>query len=672
MQETGSEEYKFATLTDRQYEVIDAMAEDPEEWVRQVLAAVERWSQEKVGHQVHLEAFRAKLTEDQRATTGKIDPFLLDKMIKASKHIDHQYAEDFLAGFPVSGVVDAKGTGTITEGGQLTHGRPAHGRVPVLDDLKSRCTEINERTIRMARSRIPRMRQNAKLAGDMWEKICLERSKGRISAPIEIEQFPMGEALLVDTFGVYEQHGIATEETLRVINNFKANEANGYAYMTEKLHYDGFPELKEAAARMSKKQKAGIDECLRMGKADFKSAFKTLPPSKGHRWLCFSLVYNPEKEKLQVVQLFTQAFGSLGGVVAWYRTAKVLQHILLELFHIPVFAYVDDFFWVSVSPSSQRDLAKFILDVFKAVVTRLLGWDLDPEKEDFGSEMVLLGVQIRMGAKSSYWSPSPIKADLWIEEFTQALDKDHMPPGLAAKFAGRVAFLNSKVFNRVGRAMVRPIIWRQHQSVGPFTISKRLRSSLTWFIAALTARFSREIPFQPPPGADSKLVLYSDAEGNGCAGAVAIKGDTRIFMRGQIPARVRRLLQARKTNICAYELLIAVASLVSFCPQLVRDSRVVHYVDSKSAISNILKGASPQPDLNWISGRLWFECGALIANYEVNYVKSSCNLADGPSRGDVSLLLSLGFEEVPFQFPSFRHGLSSWSKHPTESRRMLV
>ena len=57
MQETGSEEYKFATLTERQYEVIDAMAEDPEEWVRQVLAAVERWSQEKVGHQVHLEAF---------------------------------------------------------------------------------------------------------------------------------------------------------------------------------------------------------------------------------------------------------------------------------------------------------------------------------------------------------------------------------------------------------------------------------------------------------------------------------------------------------------------------------------------------------------------------------------------------------------------------------------
>ena len=107
---------------------------------------------------------------------------------------------------------------------------------------------------------------------------------------------------------------------------------------------------------------------LRLGKADFKSAFKTLPVASDQKWLCYSLVYNPEKQCLQVVQLWTQAFGSLGGVVAWYRTAKLIQKIMLELFHIVVFAYVDDFFWVMPDGSTDDiNLADFVLSAFKHV-----------------------------------------------------------------------------------------------------------------------------------------------------------------------------------------------------------------------------------------------------------------------------------------------------------------
>ena len=59
------------------------------------------------------------------------------------------------------------------------------------------------------------------------------------------------------------------------------------------------------------------DEPPEMGKADFKSAFKTLPPDESQSWLCYALVINPEVGKLQVVQLYTQALGSLGGDIAW-------------------------------------------------------------------------------------------------------------------------------------------------------------------------------------------------------------------------------------------------------------------------------------------------------------------------------------------------------------------
>ena len=103
---------------------------------------------------------------------------------------------------------------------------------------------------------------------------------------------------------------------------------------------------------------------LRVGKADFKSASKTLSAAGEKQWLCYSLAYNPELQRFQVIRLYTQAFGSLGGVVAWYRTAKLIQTIMLDLFHIVVFAYVDDFFWVVPDGCNGESMADFVLRVF--------------------------------------------------------------------------------------------------------------------------------------------------------------------------------------------------------------------------------------------------------------------------------------------------------------------
>ena len=169
-----------------------------------------------------------------------------------------------------------------------------------------------------------------------------------------------------------------------------------------------------------------------------------------------------------------------------------------------------------------------------------------------------------------------------------------------------------------------------------------------------------------------KVILYSDAEGNGGVAAVAILGEVGFFMKGVVPSRVRRLLVQRKTNIVAFELLIAVAALVSFCPGYLEGAEIDHYIDSKPALSCILKGASSKPDLSDISGRLWFECCHLMANYKAYYVPSKLNLADGPSRNDVSLMSQLGLSEVPFKFPSFSGGLGAWMARPEEANRLSI
>jgi len=658
----------WCELTDKQSEVLNFIARWSDKWKAKVRASLQRWRGNKAAQETKLLAFRADLPAAVEATIGKIDPFILQEMVEASGAVDSNYVQDFLCGFPVTSVVGAGGAGTPIPGGQQTHGKPANGHVPCLEDLRRDCAKINQRTISRASARKPQSAEQEKLAKETWQKVEADIEKGRASQPMELDSFPSDRALLVDTFGLYECHGEATEHTVRVINNFKDNLVNSYAFMPEKLKYDSFPQLKEASTHL----RARTDRPLRMGKADFKSAFKTLPPKADQEWLCFALVWNPHLKRLQVIQLFTQAFGSLGGVVAWYRTAKLLQTVMLELFDIVVFAYVDDFFWVMPDmPDVDQDAASYVLEVFKEVVTDLLGWDLDPKKEAIGSEIQLLGLQVRLDKECSLWKLNSQKAELWAKEFQAAIDSDSLSPSQASKFCGRLAFLNSNVFNRLGRALLRPLIWRQQCKYGTMRLTRRLVHSLRWYIAVLQRGICRQIPFARELP-DTRVILYSDAEGSGHAAAVLIKGSTKIFMKGRIPNRLRHMLKVRKTNITGYELLIAVAAVVSFAPDLLHDALIEHYIDNQPAIPCIVKGFSKETDLSDIAGRLWFECGILMASYRAIYVRSKCNLSDGPSRDDVSLMEQLGFQEVPFRLPAFKRSLGSWMQWPSEPDRMVV
>ena len=130
--------------------------------------------------------------------------------------------------------------------------------------------------------------------------------------------------------------------------------------------YDGFSQLTHASNVLKQTWANSLD----LGKADFRSAFKTLPPSGSQRWLCWSLVFDPHTRQHMVAPLYSQALGSLGTVVAWFRAARLLQRILEQLFHIVVFFYVDDCFWVAPA-FTQADAphARWQLDVFEFVVT---------------------------------------------------------------------------------------------------------------------------------------------------------------------------------------------------------------------------------------------------------------------------------------------------------------
>ena len=133
----------------------------------------------------------------------------------------------------------------------------------------------------------------------------------------------------------------------------------------------------------------------------------------------------------------------------------------------------------------------------------------------------------------STWRLGHVKRALWIADLRQFLRDDVLTPGQASKLAGKLAFLNSYLFNRLGRAMLRPIIWRQTQQRGSFHLTPRLRNSLLWFLSVLERGLTREIALSRQFDAPV-VILYSDVEDNGRIGDVSVPqfGRVEFFPRG--------------------------------------------------------------------------------------------------------------------------------------------
>lgn len=123
----------------------------------------------------------------------------------------------------------------------------------------------------------------------------------------------------------------------------------------------------------------------------------------------------------------------------------------------------------------------------------------------------------------------------------------------------------------------------------------------------------------------------------------------------------------------AYELLASLGALICIRPETLSGCRVVHFIDSTSAMACVVRAFLRQHDLSLIVDRLWYEAAVMMLEYIVQYVPTRCNLADGPSRDDMALLENMGIEEIVFsQFPSFFAGFGNWMGSVENVGRLIL
>lgn len=250
----------------------------------------------------------------------------------------------------------------------------------------------------------------------------------------------------------------------------------------------------------------------------------------------------------------------------------------------------------------------------------------------------MLGCTARVVPAGINWSLTEAKTLEWLESISTRLNEDSLPAGAASKLASRLGFASTKVFGRVGRAWIRPILWRhQHKTTACLRKNRRLRSSLRWWAMLLNRRPERLSHRAASPLGVPDVLVYTDAEGAGGVG-VYVKwcaSGREEFASGVVPAKWTKSLKKRKTQINAYELLAVVAAWNTWADEL-RGARVLCLIDNTAALNITVSGWSRHEDLNWMAGQCWLRIAASQCMVAWSWVPSRSNMADAPSRAGLS------------------------------------
>ena len=121
---------------------------------------------------------------------------------------------------------------------------------------------------------------------------------------------------------------------------------------------------------------------------------------------------------------------------------------------------------------------------FVRLVKVLLGGDaIADNKVECGEGLGILGVDVSVSARGFAFRPSRDKVVKWQLELEHVLATGKLEQGHAAKLAGKLSWGCTQMFNKFGRAMLRPIFDQQSRRDGK--VGLELGRALQWWQSVL-------------------------------------------------------------------------------------------------------------------------------------------------------------------------------------------
>lgn len=251
-------------------------------------------------------------------------------------------------------------------------------------------------------------------------------------------------------------------------------------------------------------------------------------------------------------------------------------------------------------------------------------------------------------------SPCPDRLARVQDTIAQALREDHLDPDVAHKLAGKLNFITASVFGHCGRALLRPVYGRAHETFGKSDGSHHWNSALRAALASLRKILDNVQPRTLPLSIHQPIaIVYTDAFFTPVVHSAPLNGwgfvvridDQVFYAHGSVPQFVIDKYCRSKAFIYFLEMvahLIPLLVLRALAPQL-----VIAYVDNQAGLQALKKGYGKQPTTNcFIAVLTRIVCELqYLTHYE--WVPSEQNISDPISRADFTLAHLHGWTHVP-------------------------
>ena len=289
----------------------------------------------------------------------------------------------------------------------------------------------------------------------------------------------------------------------------------------------------------------------------------------------------------------------------------------------------------------------------KESIGREAGLPLDPDKSEEGVlSMIALGARLSLSAAEVLLTVAEDKAAFWVSILLDILITGVCAPELALKMAGRLSFTVTLAANRVARAYIRAFYAQGHAPLAGNAISIALRRGCRFFIQYLVARvIVKKLAARNSP----HINIWSDATGAGRKIAFfahhPVTGWT--WSSWSPPEEVYLALLARDDHNIQYQELAGVAMALATLSDQARDSRVTFWQDNQAILGALIAGGGNQPEVNAVVGRTWLTVCDLNCHAIFGRVESKANVADGPTRDDLTWVQALNAQYVELVLPEW-------------------
>ena len=395
---------------------------------------------------------------------------LIKMLISSLEYEDRKLVDELFYGMPIVGHV--KASGVITE-------RERSASSSVENWRKS----IPARNLADV-ERVKRTRGSDE-ADACWVKTLKEINQGWLTVPTPISVEAMKTTPLTPRYALPEAR--ANGAKYRLIDDFRASGVNDIV-SCEDTDVPHTIDTCLSLAVLYEHICPGIQ--LYAFAVDFAHAYKHVPLLRIQGEFATAILLPPEGEPV-MAQLRTQPFGPRRPPANWGRATAFARWSLEKVFGIFLATYVDD--CLSIDPIETVHSAYDTITQWAA----LLGLELDADKGRKPTcEIDLLGARISFRPGRVDASPPPVpKREELARGLKQLRPSGVLGPAAAAKMRGRLAYFQTLVFGRAGRAQLQPFTERQYsaRATAQTVLSPSLKEAIPWWIAMVESSQRRQV-----------------------------------------------------------------------------------------------------------------------------------------------------------------------------------